>query len=60
MGQLIALLASAGGAVLMYTGLALAWRRFWQFLKRRRRATDTAPDERRDIAPSQASWPRTS
>jgi uncharacterized iron-regulated membrane protein len=54
-GQLIALLASAGGAVLMYTGLALAWRRFWQFVKRRRRASGTAPEERRDIAPSQAS-----
>jgi uncharacterized iron-regulated membrane protein len=53
-GQLIALLASAGGAVLMYTGLALVWRRFWQFVKRRRRAIGTAPDERRDIAPSQA------
>jgi uncharacterized iron-regulated membrane protein len=54
-GQLIALLASAGGVVLMYTGLALAWRRFWQFVKRRRRASGTAPDERRDIAASQAS-----
>ena len=27
-GQFIAALASAGGAVLVYTGLALAWRRF--------------------------------
>jgi uncharacterized iron-regulated membrane protein len=54
-GQFIALLASGGGAVLMYTGLALAWRRFWQFVKRRRRASGAAPDDHRDIAPSRAS-----
>ena len=36
-GQFIAALASAGGAALVYTGLALAWRRSWHFLKRRRR-----------------------
>jgi uncharacterized iron-regulated membrane protein len=54
-GQFIALLASAGSAVLMYTGLALAWRRLWQFVKRRRRASATVRDEHHDIAPSQAS-----
>jgi uncharacterized iron-regulated membrane protein len=35
-GQLIAFLASAGGAVLVYTGLALAWRRFRAWLARRK------------------------
>jgi uncharacterized iron-regulated membrane protein len=54
-GQLIAALASAGGAMLVYTGLALAWRRFWQFVRRHRRASGAAPNEPRDIAPSQAS-----
>jgi uncharacterized iron-regulated membrane protein len=55
LGQFIAALASAGGVVLVYTGLALAWRRFWQFVRRHRRARGTAPAERRDISPSQAS-----
>ena len=55
LGQFLAALASAGGAVLVYSGLALACRRFWQFVKRHRRASSTAPDEHRDIAPSQAS-----
>jgi uncharacterized iron-regulated membrane protein len=55
MGQFIAALASTGGAVLVYTGLALAWRRLWQFVKRHRRAGGAAPDEHHDIAPSQAS-----
>jgi uncharacterized iron-regulated membrane protein len=54
-GQLIAAVASAGGAMLVYTGLALAWRRFWQFVRRHRRASGAAPNEHRDIAPSQAS-----
>jgi uncharacterized iron-regulated membrane protein len=49
-GQLIAALASAGGAVLVYTGLALAWRRSWHCTKRRRRTgqpgrEDTVPQE---------------
>jgi len=35
-GQTIAGLASAGGAVLVYTGLALAFRRFVSWLRRRR------------------------
>jgi hypothetical protein len=39
----------------VYTGLALAWRRFWQFVRRHWRASGAAPDEHRDIAPSQAS-----
>jgi uncharacterized iron-regulated membrane protein len=54
-GQLIAAVASAGGAMLVYTGLALAWRRFWQFVRRHRRASGAAPNEPCDIAPSQAS-----
>lgn len=37
-GQTIAGIASAGGAVLVYTGIALAWRRFWAWRKRRTRA----------------------
>ena len=37
-GQTIAGLVSAGGAVLVYTGLALAWRRWWAWLRRRSRA----------------------
>jgi uncharacterized iron-regulated membrane protein len=36
-GQFIAALASAGGAVLVYTGLALAWRRSRHFIRRHRR-----------------------
>jgi uncharacterized iron-regulated membrane protein len=35
-GQTIAGLVSAGGAVLVYTGIALAWRRFWAWIGRRR------------------------
>jgi uncharacterized iron-regulated membrane protein len=33
-GQCIAALASAGGAVLVFTGLALAWRRFFSRIRR--------------------------
>jgi uncharacterized iron-regulated membrane protein len=54
-GQLVAALASAGGAVLVCTGLALVWRRFWQFVKRHRRASSTAAPEQPDVSPSQAS-----
>jgi uncharacterized iron-regulated membrane protein len=54
-GQFIAALVSCGGAVLVCTGLALAWRRLWQFVGRHRRAGGAAPDEHHDIAPSQAS-----
>ena len=35
-GQTIAGLASAGGIVLVYTGIALALRRFWSWISRRR------------------------
>jgi uncharacterized iron-regulated membrane protein len=42
-GQTVAGLASAGGAVLAYTGMALAVRRLWSWLRRRR---DRAPEER--------------
>jgi uncharacterized iron-regulated membrane protein len=35
-GQSIPALASAGGAVLVYTGLALAWRRLREFVRRHR------------------------
>jgi uncharacterized iron-regulated membrane protein len=45
LGQFIAALASAGGVVLVYTGLALAWRRFWQFVRRHRRAPGTSPSQ---------------
>lgn len=37
-GQTIAGLVSAGGAVLVYTGIALAWRRFRAWMQRRARA----------------------
>lgn len=39
-GQAIAGLVSAGGAVLVYTGLALAWRRLTAWLRRRARAVE--------------------
>jgi uncharacterized iron-regulated membrane protein len=38
-GQTIAGIASAGGAVLVWTGIALAWRRFRAWMKRRSGAT---------------------
>jgi uncharacterized iron-regulated membrane protein len=37
-GQTVAGVASAGGAVLVYTGIALAVRRWWAWLARRRRS----------------------
>ena len=37
-GQTIATIASFVGAILVYTGLALAWRRMVAFIRRRRRA----------------------
>jgi uncharacterized iron-regulated membrane protein len=52
LGQLIAALASASGAVLVYTGLALACRRFWQFVRRQQRDRGTAPNEHLDVAPN--------
>jgi uncharacterized iron-regulated membrane protein len=39
-GQTIAGVVSAGGAVLVYTGIALALRRWWAWMRRRRVASD--------------------
>lgn len=44
-GQVIAGLASAAGCVLVWTGLALAWRRFTAWRSRRRREEPVAMDE---------------
>jgi uncharacterized iron-regulated membrane protein len=41
-GQTVAGLVSAGAAVLVYTGLALAWRRWWAWLRRRSAASAEA------------------
>jgi uncharacterized iron-regulated membrane protein len=41
-GQTVAGLVSAGGAVLVYTGLALAWRRFMAWLRRLAEVRDRA------------------
>lgn len=41
-GQTVAGLVSAGGAVLVYTGLALAWRRFVAWLRRSTEVRDRA------------------
>jgi uncharacterized iron-regulated membrane protein len=54
-GQIIAALVSVGGAVLVYTGLALAWRRLWQFGRRHRRNDSKAHREEQDVARRQAS-----
>jgi uncharacterized iron-regulated membrane protein len=54
-GQLIAALASIAGTLLVYTGLALVWRRFRQFIGRRRQAVGTTAREQGDMAPSQSS-----
>jgi uncharacterized iron-regulated membrane protein len=42
-GQTVAGVASAGGAVLMWTGLALAWRRFRSWIGRKNRRSDESP-----------------
>ncbi len=39
-GQTVAGVVSAGGAVLVYTGIALALRRWWAWMRRRRLATE--------------------
>ena len=44
LGQLVAGLASAGGAVLVYTGVALAWRRYRAWTARGRRGAPTVDD----------------
>jgi uncharacterized iron-regulated membrane protein len=49
-GQTIAALASAGSGVLVYTGLALAWRRLWQFVRRHRKAGRSEGKEERNVA----------
>ena len=41
-GQTIAGILSAGGAVLVYTGMALALRRLWAWRRRRAQHTDAA------------------
>jgi uncharacterized iron-regulated membrane protein len=46
-GQTIAGVVSAGGVVLVYTGLALALRRFFGWIGRRRRASSDAQGARR-------------
>ncbi len=40
-GQTVAGIASLGACFLVYTGLALSWRRFWAWRKRRARTNDT-------------------
>jgi uncharacterized iron-regulated membrane protein len=55
-GQIIAAVVSAGGAVLVYTGLALAWRRLWQCVRRHRRIGGLlARRKEQDVARPQAS-----
>jgi uncharacterized iron-regulated membrane protein len=54
-GQLVAALASAGGAALVCTGLSLACRRLWQFVKRQHHAGSTGSPEQPDVVPSRAS-----
>jgi uncharacterized iron-regulated membrane protein len=62
-GQLIAAMASAAGAVLFYTGLALAWRRGWHFMRRhrhvgaRQRAKPVGPEHAREDTPHKAVEP---
>ncbi len=42
-GQTVAGVVSAGGAVLVWTGLALAWRRFRSWIARKGRRTNASP-----------------
>ena len=48
-GQILAGLASAGGCVLVWTGFALAWRRFTAWRARRQRGR-TLPAVEEDLA----------
>jgi uncharacterized iron-regulated membrane protein len=57
-GQLIAALASAGGAVLVYTGLALAWRRFWNFARRPRKVGGRGSEDAGDQDLGREATPR--
>lgn len=50
-GQLVAGLASAGGAILVWTGLALAWRRVRAWSARARRSTGSEPGDVEALAP---------
>ena len=51
-GQTIAGLVSAGGAVLVYTGVSLALRRFWAWLRRTTRVAASPATSRSFDAPS--------
>jgi hypothetical protein len=51
-GQTIAGLVSAGGAVLVYTGLSLALRRLWAWLRRATRVAASPATSRSFDAPS--------
>lgn len=50
LGQTLAGLASAGGALLVWTGIALAWRRFFPSRSRITQLKEVRPEEIRDIA----------
>ena len=54
-GQIIAALVSAGGAVLVYTGLALAWRRLWPFVKPHRRIGNPVRQAEQGVARTHTS-----
>jgi uncharacterized iron-regulated membrane protein len=56
-GQLIAGVASAGGAFLLYTGAALAWRRFRAWTARGRRGAPAT--DRTDLGIASTSRPLT-
>jgi uncharacterized iron-regulated membrane protein len=43
-GQTIAGVATLGGAVMVYTGMALSWRRFFAWRRRRRQQTEPEPE----------------
>ena len=45
-GQTVAGLVSLGGCFLVYTGLALAWRRFWAWRGRRADSVNSAAEQR--------------
>jgi uncharacterized iron-regulated membrane protein len=58
LGQTIAGVVSAGASVLVYTGIALTWRRFrsWQV---RRRSQESAKTLERTVQPDQLAYPLT-
>jgi uncharacterized iron-regulated membrane protein len=57
-GQRSAAFASAGGAVLVYTGLAMAWRRFWNFVRGPRKAGERGSDDASDQNLGREATPR--